>query len=536
MTQTARFLPEEMVLKIGWYVWFNQDQYPRNSCNSPGYDSIDRFKQLCSRNTSILSVCQHWRRALLPAFCRAVQGDCQMGSAALPHPFIKKGLTKEVWLRFDGYLLFGKWAIELVSNLLNHGQSSLSIDSLVIIIVNSPPTLPTYNEIERARLLIDICQRALMSRSVAFVSQPQTVLGSNIRFSSDSLDKFQMIYTYFSLAPHPPCVTLIEVQSVASPAMVQFISSTARTLERLRIKNISIATLQLLLKGAKEVVFPRLEQLQLVLDTEGVDIQPYNITTQLFPRLACLDIIICPSDIGPSKEASLSIYEHNFLTDLFFHDSARTRLRSLNLPVTWDTVEVLDPKLLENLRYVFLYEVSLEGEHLLDEEESNQLLQNILSLQHVRSVFLTNSAPRTFINFPLQCHNLHTLGISNYSLTVDQVVDIIKHFRFLYFLEFSLINDVADKDPGAVPAVQLRKYGSALNTSMKNMRANIVPETTAGTVALFGSFIVALPHLQCLTIPRGFCGLVGRSIKYACEKQPYKWGSEMQTPLNIFTI
>ncbi|KAJ1805207.1 hypothetical protein LPJ75_005379, partial [Coemansia sp. RSA 2598] len=434
MAQRTLFLPEEMILKIGWYLWYSRASPPRGryrgGCDYPDHSSCSRFLQLASRNTSVLSVCRHWRRALLPTYCRVVVGCCQLDSALLPHPFIKSGFTREVWLHFDGYLLFGKWAIECVSVLLSHVQTGLSVDSLVIIIADSPPSALTPNERERARSLAEVCQRALLPRSVALVCQPTDDKESTEYYGFDPSSKFEPFYNYLSLAPNPPQLTAIESTTVNTQSMIMLISSNSETLERLCVQGISIPTLQKTTKGAEDnVVFSRLQKLQLVLDQDGTDIQPYDIATRHFPSLRRLDIAINPLDIEPSKDVPLSIYEHNFLVDLFFHDLTHTCLHSLTFPVSWDTVEILSPTLLRNVRHVCLTEISTEGEHLLDDEESNQLLQNILYLGHIRSVVLDNSASHTFIDFSHNWRNLHTLSILNYSLTIDQATQRMMQTR-----------------------------------------------------------------------------------------------------------
>ncbi|KAJ1644456.1 hypothetical protein LPJ64_003873 [Coemansia asiatica] len=539
--RAACFLPEEMILKIGWHLWYSQTLPLRNCCDYPDHGSCSRFLQLAFRNRSILSVCQQWRRALFPAFCRTVVGNCQLDSALVPHPFIRKSLTKEVWLRFDGYLLFGKWAIECVSGLLNHGQTGLSVDSLAIVIADSPPSALTPNERERAQLLADACQRALLPRYVSFISQ-SAIDNESAQYCCrfDPSSKFTTFYNFLCLAPHPPLLTVVETTVVTSANMVRFISSNSEVLERLRIKSISIRTLQQLIKLSQNgASFPRLQHLQLVLDQDGADILSYDIQTRHFPSLCYLDIAINPVDIEPSKDVPLSIYEHEFLIDLFFYDSIDTHLHTLCFPVSWDTVEVLSPKLLKDLEHIDLSEISLEGEHLLDEEESNQLLQNILSLRHIRSVILNNSSSRTFIDFPLNCYNLHIFSIPNYSLTLEQAVQIMKSACLLSVLNLTLVQDSVESDHDLktdAPDIQTLKYSSALSISIKTMSVNFASDIATSTVALLGDTLAVIPNLKRLFVPHTHVAFIYTSVSNICERQCFKWSSTLQKSLTVSAL
>ncbi|KAJ1725546.1 hypothetical protein LPJ53_000216 [Coemansia erecta] len=283
------------------------------------------------------------------------------------HPFICTGSTVEVWLRFDGILLFGSWATEWAAMTLGHGSPGFSIQTLTIVIVESPVSAITPNEDMRARMLADVCSVALKPQAIGFMSQ-SCASKDTIAPGCDVGKKFGCIYSHMSRAQNPPALTSIETGTIDSDYMLWLVANSAGTLKCLRIRSTRPSTLQqLLCDTVDDIVFDSLKDILLILDMNDSLLQPFNITRQYFPSLECLDVVIPPQDIKQNRESSLSIFEHSFLTDLFFY--APGPIRMLNYPLTWDSVEVLTPDILCNIRHVALYEVSLEGEHLLDQDD-----------------------------------------------------------------------------------------------------------------------------------------------------------------------
>ncbi|KAJ2061831.1 hypothetical protein GGI17_002805, partial [Coemansia sp. S146] len=188
---------------------------------------------------------------------------------------------------------------------------------------------------------------------------------------------------------------------------------------------------------AGSVVFGQLRELQLTLDTNDAQLAAYSIKLPHFPCLEALHVLLSGSDVSTGHETKLSIHEHNFLTDLFFFGPSQ--LRQLSFPLAWDTVELLTPQLLAHIQHLVLGEVSMEGEHLLDDDESGQILAKILGLRHVRAAHLNSVALEVTLPAILECAVLQHLTIPLYSLEFGQASELLRQMPTLKLLHCRLV-------------------------------------------------------------------------------------------------
>ncbi|KAJ1851377.1 hypothetical protein LPJ76_006125, partial [Coemansia sp. RSA 638] len=176
--------------------------------------------------------------------------------------------TKEVWLRFDGELLFGNWAIEWARTALSHATQSMSIEKLIMVIVEAPNTMTTAIENVRAKALVDVCQQALLPREIGLFSQPCVAEVSGVQ-SRGIGDKFACLFVHFCHMKVPPILTSIDTSRISHDSMLWLIGSNARTLEYLRIGSVFPSDLQQLVSEISgDLVFGRLREIQMTLDLE----------------------------------------------------------------------------------------------------------------------------------------------------------------------------------------------------------------------------------------------------------------------------
>ncbi|KAJ2816923.1 hypothetical protein FBU31_006406, partial [Coemansia sp. 'formosensis'] len=143
----ATRLPAELLQRLACYMGHGRiAQTPSEQHSSPRTSMHTRMEYLTRRDPTILHVCRAWRCALYGEYSRFTYGDCLLESSAAPLAFLNATSTKEVWLRFDGALLFGSWAIEWAHHALAHGHPGLSVDSLVVVVVGKAGRITTDTE------------------------------------------------------------------------------------------------------------------------------------------------------------------------------------------------------------------------------------------------------------------------------------------------------------------------------------------------------------------------------------------------------
>ncbi|KAJ2356841.1 hypothetical protein GGF43_001826, partial [Coemansia sp. RSA 2618] len=314
--------------------------------------------QLTTRDPAILGVCCWWRRVLLGDFGRFVIANCHMDSKSALIPFLSPAHTKEVWLRFDGALLFGNWAIEWARMALSHGTQPMSIERLIIVVVEAPNTVTTDPENMRAKELVDVCQHALQPRKIGLFSQPCGGEIAGVRPRGIG-DKFACLYMHFCQMEMPPLLTSIDTSRISHESMLWLIANNARALEYLRVASVLPSDLQhMVSRTFGDLVFSHLREIHMTLDLYDSQLEEYDITTAHFPNLELLFVDIPTHEISSQHETGLSIFEHAFLTDLFLGKC--NRLRSVRFPIAWDTIEILTPNMLSRVHELTLYQVSME--------------------------------------------------------------------------------------------------------------------------------------------------------------------------------
>ncbi|KAJ2877809.1 hypothetical protein H4R27_006066, partial [Coemansia aciculifera] len=341
--QIATRLPAELLQCIARYLRHDHAaQAPSEHLSPSGTSMHTRMGFLTHRYPTVLYVCRAWRYALYGEYSRFTYGDCTLESSAAPLAFLNPASTKEVWLRFDGALLFGSWAIEWAHRVLAHGFPGLSVDSLVVVIVGRASRTTTDTEDARCQELVSACLRALRPRRIHFYG-PSYAWGLFGNGKADSGDKFARLYHYIaqvarsSMAMIPvPSLSSIDTGGIGHTSMRLLVARNAHSLLYLRIERVGPNQLRsLVFDTVGSVVFGQLRELQLTLDINDAQLAAYSINLPHFPCLEALHVLLSDSDVSTRHETRLSIHEHNFLTDLFFFGPSQ--LRQLSLPLAWDT-------------------------------------------------------------------------------------------------------------------------------------------------------------------------------------------------------
>ncbi|KAJ1738389.1 hypothetical protein LPJ68_005590 [Coemansia sp. RSA 1086] len=491
--------------------------------------------QLITREQAMLAVCRRWRYALLSDFAQAVISDCHVNSTFGKLPFFSKH-TRDVWLRFDGALLFGNWAIEWARIALEHSFGNFSIRKLIMVIVEAPNIMTTEIEAERAKELVDVCQKALRPQRLGLFSQPCAAEISGVQ-SRGIGDKFACIYMHFSRMPAPPILTSIDTSRISHESMLWLIASNANTLEYLRIGRVLPSDLQLLVdRTTSNLVFENLRELQITLDVEDARLESYQISKSHFPRLEVLFADIPNYSLLSRYQTRLSVFEHAFLTDLFF--AWKHRLRMVRFPIAWDTVDLLTPTTLPEARELYFYQICMEGEHALDNAESNQLLSNLLSLKNIQTI--STNTLSYFAELPdnLYCTELTTLEIPRFYLTASQIRFFLCKIPSLKVLHCRLGEDpIVTAKAGICWQTDTRNQvafeNKATANSLQTLQVSIPSETSDVSVECFFSMVAALPCIRTIYLPSRLSTSLYRHLLQASQTSRYRWSSAMLDNINI---
>ncbi|KAJ2846047.1 hypothetical protein IWW36_004532 [Coemansia brasiliensis] len=340
--------------------------------------------------------------------------------------------------------------------------------------------------------------------------------------------------------PAPPILTSIDTSRISHESMLWLIASNASTLEYLRIGRVLPSDLQLLVGGtANNLVFEHLRELQISLDVEDVQLENYQISTSHFPRLEVLFADIPDCSILSRYQTNLSIFEHAFLTDLFF--AWNHCLRMVRFPITWDTVEMLTPTTLPEARELDLYQICMEGEHALDNEESNRLLNNLLSLRNIQTISTNTLSHMAELPDNLHCTELTTLEIPRFHLTASQIHFFLCKIPSLKMLHCRLGEDsiVAAKFNGGWQtgaSSQLMFENKAVIKPMQTLHISIPPETSNLSIECFFSMVAALPCIRTIYLPSQLSTPLYRYLVQASQTSRYRWSSAMLDNINIHTL
>ncbi|KAJ2306450.1 hypothetical protein IWW55_000701 [Coemansia sp. RSA 2706] len=548
-------LPGELLLSIARYLWYGPGTLAGPWREKPlGISKCNRFMQLTTREPAILGVCRRWRHAVLSDFGRFVIANCHLESRSASIPFLSPDYTREVWLRFDGALLFGNWAIEWAREALGRGGEAMAIEKLIMVIVEAPNTATTAVEDMRAKALVGICQQALAPRKIGLFSQPCGAEIPGVQ-SKGIGDKFACLYVHFHQMDAPPILSSIDTSRISHESMLWLIAGNAATLEYLRIASVLPSHLQQLVSDTSgDLVFSRLREVQMTLDLEDSSLKPYRITTTHFPRLEVLFVDMPADGISPQYETGLSIFEHAFLTDLFL--SKRSQLRSLRFPVSWDTIDILTSELLPEACDLTLYQISMEGEHVPDSEESSQLLWNMLSLSHARQVTLNTASSSTELPLQLVCTRLRSLVISGYHLSAEQIHHLLCEILSLRILHCQL----GEGSPAGLATADLAvnqahiarteycwkaststrphdddRLGLTTPRAMRTLNIRIPPGTSDASIQRFFSVIAALPCIRTIYLPGQLNRPLYRHLQQASKACRHCWSETMLDSIRIRT-
>ncbi|KAI8319531.1 hypothetical protein GQ54DRAFT_33194 [Martensiomyces pterosporus] len=522
-------LPEELIVRISQHLWYNEIGPDSIQRRAPLGTSLgSQFSLLANRGLSALHVCRIWRRALYGEYSKYVLGDCQIGSTARRLPFLSSHYTKEVWLRFDGALLFGSWVIEWARCTLGEQTRQLSVESLILIVVESPNVLTTMTEDARASMLVQTCQQSVAPRSIRFLSQSSV---AQAPFDAERFgigDKFTRLFNHFAQSPSPPSLVSIDTRRIDHGSLVFLIARNADSLAYLRIGSVRPSELQRLVTGtAGDLVFHGLRELLLTLNLDDSRLKEFSFTRPHFPNLEFLHVAIPASDISPQRETSLTIFEHSFLTELFFHSP--TRLRVANFPLAWDTVEILTPEMLSSVQELLLYEISMENEHTLDNEESNQMLSTALSLPHLHTAYLNNSTETTILPGVILCSRLQTLSIPLYTLTTRQIAMLADRLPVL-----SALNCQLSPDPDSDDIVLVQPFSP--HFSMKSLVVRTPPSAHESAVNSLLTLIAYFPLLQHAGLPANLCLRLWERLRSDSETQRHRWSARLFATVQMHAI
>ncbi|KAJ1956223.1 hypothetical protein GGI12_005361 [Dipsacomyces acuminosporus] len=470
---------------------------------------------------------------LYAEYSKYVLGDCHIGSQLQRLPFLNLHYTREVWLRFDGTLMFGSWVIEWTACALaqQYRQPQQSVESLVIVIVESPNTMTTATEDERAYTLARICHQSLAPKSISFLSQTSV----SITTGSEQFgigDKFTRLFGHFSRTSTPSCLVSIDTRKIDHSSMAWLIARNADNLRYLRIGSLRLSELQQLITGtAGELIFQGMRELLLTLNLDDSQLKQFNLTKSHFPNLEFLHVAIPANDISPQHETGLTIFEHSFLTELFFHSPGR--LRVVNFPLSWDMVEILTPELLSKMQELLLYEISMENEHLLDNEESNQMLSSALSLAHLRTVCLNNSTRTTMLPVQILCSRLQTLSIPLYSLTIHQISTLAESLPLLSVLSCTL-------SPASGTGISINSFLSTYyhrpHYSMRSLAVQVPPSAHTLEVNRLFDLVALFPLLQHVCLPARLCSHLWERLRSDSSVQKHKWSHRLFSTVQIHAL
>ncbi|KAJ2048685.1 hypothetical protein GGI03_005196 [Coemansia sp. RSA 2337] len=544
----ATRLPAELLQCIARYLGHDRAvQAPSKQRSPTRYNIYTRMAILTCRSIAILHVCRAWRCALYGEYSRFTYGDCRLESSAAPLAFLNPASTKEVWLRFDGALLFGSWAIEWAHRVLAHGFPGLSVDSLVVVIVGQAGRITIDTEDARCQQLVGVCLRALRPWRIHFYGSP-SAWGLPGNMEADTGDKFERLYHHIALTARStmammpvPSLSSVDTNGIVHMSMRLLVAHNAHSLLYLRIGCVGPNQLWRLVFGTVgSVVFGQLREIQLTLDINDAQLTEYNINLPHFPCLESLRVVLSDSDVSTRHETMLSIHEHNFLTDLFF--CGPSQLRQLSFPLAWNTVELLTPQLLAHIRHLFLREVSLEGEHLLDVDESGQMLAKVLGLQHVRAVHLDSVALKVTLPVLIECSVLRYLVIPFYSLEFGQASELLRQMPTLTLLHCRLvIGSEAATTPDQQQQFHIahevsigsRYYSS---TSLRALAVNLLSNDCPEAVRRLAGLVAAQPRLRRVFTSLLHAELLDNFLRSARTRQPLHLNTHPSDNLRIYDI
>ncbi|KAJ1986586.1 hypothetical protein EDC05_006232 [Coemansia umbellata] len=533
-------LPDELVLAIAKYLWYGCISWKAYRHNIPlGITACRRYAVLSSRDREILHVCRPWRHAVIGEYRKYVFGDCQLEATPRPLAYLTPGVTKAVWLRYDGALLFGSWAIKWTQSVLHLPEckpQDFCIDALIIVIVESPNTATTSVEDMRASCLAKVCKQALSPKQISFFSQPCTAISRGKKTIGVG-DRFARLYSHFASLPteSPPLVSIETSRIGCNSNMIWLITAAACSLEYLRIGCLGPSELQQLIykPNNTHLVFNRLRELIVTLDLNDSQLKPYEIKTLHFPSLALLHIELPDSGISPRHETSLSLFEYSFLIDLFFFRPSSTNM--LKIPLAWDTVEVLVPEMLSQVRSLVLSEIILEGEHVLDNEEASQMLSNAFGLQNIRSISLDCATQETALPIFLNCSFLHTLDIPYYTLSANQMAQLLSSLSTLVILNCKLASGNEELTTSADDQVMVQSsldslfatYDIPASTSLWDLSVYVHPSTSKNIVYQLFALIGAVPSIQNVTLPSDICPILRNYLAQTNINASHQWSSKI---------
>ncbi|KAJ1935468.1 hypothetical protein FBU59_005376 [Linderina macrospora] len=307
-------------------------------------------------------------------------------------------------------------------------------------------------------------------------------------------------------------LTAFDQRHLNHDSAIRLIIKSSQTLEYLRIGSVRPSELQKIVSGATgEVVFPRMRECLLTLNVDDSRLKQFNIAQPHFPALEFLHIAIPPSDISPEHETTLSIFEHTFLADLFFF-GPRTQLRVLNFPLAWDTVEVLSTNVLANAQELLFPTISMENEHVLDNEESNQIMQACLAVRGLRTFCIDSICPQPCLPMIPQCGELGMFCAPSYAFSIDQICTLLAHLPNLYYFQCELALDCPESVTLSYPHKSMLRF----------MLYIPFRPTQLLSECIFG-IVSQLPQVLQVRLPFSLCGALCDRIEQEARESTYPW-------------
>ncbi|KAJ1898354.1 hypothetical protein LPJ71_006178, partial [Coemansia sp. S17] len=198
--------------------------------------------------------------------------------------------------------------------------------------------------------------------------------------------------------------------------------------------------------------------------------------------------------------------------------------------------------LLAHIQHLFLREVSLEGEHLLDVDESGQVLAKVLGLRHVRAVHLNSVALKVTLPVLIECSVLRYLVIPFYSLEFGQASELLRQMPTLTLLHCRL---VIGSEAATTPDQQQQfhiahevsigsRYHSS--TSLRALAVNLLSNDCPEAVRRLAGLVAAQPRLRRVFTSLHHAEMLDNFLRSVRARQPLHLNTHPSDNLRIYDI
>ncbi|KAJ1932511.1 hypothetical protein EC988_009435 [Linderina pennispora] len=154
----------------------------------------------------------------------------------------------------------------------------------------------------------------------------------------------------------------------------------------------------------------------------------------------------------------------------------------------------------------------MENEHVLDNEESNQIMQACLAIRGLRTFCTDSACPQPSLQMVPQCSDLGILCVPSYAFTIDQISMLLTHLPKLYYFQCEL----ALGCPGPVML-------SSPHDAMLRFMLNIPFRPSQILSESIFSIISHLPRVLQVRLPFSLCRSLCEKIERDARESTYPW-------------